>query len=323
MHHKRSSISKVGSGLLSIVTKAVPDRLLSPGIISNEIRRFRRHHESTIFERHRAGIDGVSDADKETLKSLCMRLLLFREWWVLSANSTLSHLNYLAISRGNTYEAQQAAYTEFTELGISDPLVRISFQQCIIDAGRGNKHNVGLLPDPAEVEDLHIRWSDFLGGRVFEIQDEVTLHSKFDALKASLGLNPSYSLPSYAVGYLASVYLSHALTMDLSGENLYFLMHLWEHFLGQLAKDVHHGGWEVMEVSVNNILSSGKAMSDFLSPSHFVGKLAVYFVWYVQFPHRASSSSWLTDHLGTRTRFQQFIVSFSPCLKCNTLEKGK
>ncbi|KLO07081.1 hypothetical protein SCHPADRAFT_1001920 [Schizopora paradoxa] len=258
-----SSISKVGSGLRSIVTKTIPDRLLSPGIIADEIRRFRRHHETTIFQRHREGTDAISDVDKVTLKALCMRLLLFRE-------------------RRNTYETRDAALNEFTTLGINDPLVRTLFQQCIIDANHAQKHDVALLPDPPKFNDQHVCWSNFIGSRIFRYDDEKTqktLEMYSDILKSSLTMSPSDSLPSYSTGYLGSVYLSHALQMGVVGRDLEFLLHLWEYFLQVLSLDVKHGGWEVLDKCICNILSSEKRMHDFLKPSHFVGDLAVYLIW--------------------------------------------
>ena len=48
----RSSISKLG-GLKAAWMKAAPERFVSPKQIADEIRRLRKHGESTVYERHR------------------------------------------------------------------------------------------------------------------------------------------------------------------------------------------------------------------------------------------------------------------------------
>ncbi|KLO07073.1 hypothetical protein SCHPADRAFT_665302 [Schizopora paradoxa] len=255
-----SSMSKVGSGFRSIVTKTVPDRFLSPADIANEIRRVRKHHETTIFQRHREGSDGSPDADKETLKALCMRLLICCE-------------------RSDLFGFRNVALYEFTMLGINDPHVRILFQQCVIEVNRTREHDDALFPEPPQFSDQHALWSDLLGGRVFEAADEKELNKYSALLKVSLSMGPGSSLKFRSTGYLGFAYLSHALLMDVKDRKLKFLMGLWEHLLKVLATDARHGGWEVLDASIRNILSSEKRMYDFLRPSHFVGDLAVYLIW--------------------------------------------
>ncbi len=70
------SIKKAGAGLGSIYVKTVPSRLLSPRSIADQIRQLCRHDETTVCQRSMVPAEHVSDADKETLKLLCKKLLL-------------------------------------------------------------------------------------------------------------------------------------------------------------------------------------------------------------------------------------------------------
>ncbi len=70
------SLKKAGTGLESIFFKTVPVSLLSPRSVANHIRRLCRHDQTTICERNMASAVHVSDADKETLRLLCKKMLL-------------------------------------------------------------------------------------------------------------------------------------------------------------------------------------------------------------------------------------------------------
>lgn len=124
------------------------------------------------------------------------------------------------------------------------------------------------LPDPLGAEDIHNRWSDFIGGHIFQSRDKAHIESCCDELKRTLSVASNYLLPKYAPGYLGSAYLTSALAIGFKGESLAILSQLWNCFLHRIAEDRHHGGWQDLNQCVENILSSRKSLDDFLSPSH-------------------------------------------------------
>ncbi len=81
----------------------------------------------------------------------------------------------------------------------------------------------------------------------------------------------------------APKYLSYALALDFKGQDLEALQETWEHYLKYAAKDdidqwFHN---DDLNSCVKSILSSGKSLNDFLSPSHLTAHhLAPYFVWW-------------------------------------------
>lgn len=62
---------------LQPVSKQTSQYILPPRELASEIHRFRRHYETSIFQRHKARANIESDADKSELESLCMSLVLF------------------------------------------------------------------------------------------------------------------------------------------------------------------------------------------------------------------------------------------------------
>lgn len=141
------------------------------------------------------------------------------------------------------------------------------------------EQDLAHLPDPLEAEDIHNRWSDFIGDRIFRNRDETYMQSCCEGLKSTLSVASNELLPRYAPGYLGSAYLSYALALELTKRGLDFLVQLWDFFLHKISGDLHHGGWHVLNTCVENILSSGKDLEEFLSPSQLTtGSLSGFLV---------------------------------------------
>ncbi len=83
---------------------------------------------------------------------------------------------------------QDAAAKEITALTINDTLVRTTFQLCKLEEASRPSTSFGAasLPESIEIEDIHNRWSEFLGDRVFRARDEESVQSCCDALKGTL-----------------------------------------------------------------------------------------------------------------------------------------
>ncbi len=110
--------------------KTVPDRFHSPESIANQIRRLCRHDETTICPRHMVSAKHVQDADKETIKSLCKKLLSFCCGRVLRRRDVFISLTTL---KAFHCWSNLTLETEMTDLSINDCFVRATFQQCGID----------------------------------------------------------------------------------------------------------------------------------------------------------------------------------------------
>ncbi len=79
----------------------------------------------------------------------------------------------------------------------------------------------------------------------------------------------------------APKYLSYALEVDFKGRDLEALLEIWEIFLEHLPGYSGKAWFDVddMNSCVKSILSSGKSLNDFLSPSHRTAKgIALYLV---------------------------------------------
>ncbi len=70
--------------------------------------------------------------------------------------------------------------------------------------------------------------------------------------------------------YWAFKYLRRALALEFKGRDLKALLEIWENFLGYSGnyKDMPWRIADDINSCIKSILSSGKSLNDFLSPSH-------------------------------------------------------
>ncbi len=81
--------------------------------------------------------------------------------------------------------------------------------------------------------------------------------------------------------YWALKYLSYALALDFKGQDLEALLEIWEHFLKHL-RDYDGMAFSIADdinSCIKSIISSGKSLNNFLSPSHLTANgVASYLV---------------------------------------------
>ena len=65
---------------------------------------------------------------------------------------------------------------------------------------------------------------------------------------------------------MSKEYLSHALTLQMKGQRLEILLEIWHHFLQ--TQKLSYFDQTTMDLYVENILSSGNPIGDFVLPKH-------------------------------------------------------
>ncbi|KLO09170.1 hypothetical protein SCHPADRAFT_578135 [Schizopora paradoxa] len=241
-------LKSVGTGLGSLWKKTTsPALFLSPHQVADKIRRLCHHDKTTISQRHLDVTSKSSDkmSESDVIITLCKRLVRF-------ASSQYS------------VSTQIAAKTEIFALAINDPGIRGILQRIVTQ-----DQLIGLLqavvdffPEPnMAAVDFHDMWSIVLGHRLFEGNGETFVESCSNHLKEVL-------TGPHARSFLLSLeYLGYALALDTDGRELWFLLRIWEHFLQNLPNHADSFNWYKMDTFIYNILSSGKSLSDFVSPT--------------------------------------------------------
>lgn len=75
-------LESLGSRLTSFINKLAIQRGLGPEAVAQEIRRLRRHHETTFYERHSEEQIPLSLRDEKTLKRYCEKLVKYARFVV-------------------------------------------------------------------------------------------------------------------------------------------------------------------------------------------------------------------------------------------------
>ncbi|KLO08595.1 hypothetical protein SCHPADRAFT_944312 [Schizopora paradoxa] len=205
--------------------------------IVNEIRRLRRHDETTIYERHRRFND----------VPLCVSLITFPR-------------------RSADPEERNAVESDISKLFVEDPIVYQVFQHCKHEITLNNPYkDVGHFerPESIEMEDARSQWSTLLAYNSFRHvnEDPKSMRSRCDALKVTIRFSEC--------SLIAINYLPHVLAMKMQGKDLEFLLEVWNLFLS-LVSNTGYPIWKSnMDLCFKNILYSGKSISDFASPLQF------------------------------------------------------
>ncbi|KLO05061.1 hypothetical protein SCHPADRAFT_989024 [Schizopora paradoxa] len=177
----------LGKGLDSFLNKRASQINLGPEAVARDIRRIRRHEETSLFIRYAAPYAHLTSAQDKKIRKLCKNLLKY----------TRSHVR----------STQFRALDEITKLTMEDRMVREAFLHL----------NVGkLVPNYKEVElsiaisktmrsimytETHELWTHFLFLLDHSFDHFIT-PKHFDSLKKSLS-NPDSSF--LAARYIAQV----------------------------------------------------------------------------------------------------------------------
>ncbi|KLO12148.1 hypothetical protein SCHPADRAFT_998369 [Schizopora paradoxa] len=248
----RLSFSQIGSEVGSIWMKATPRGFHSARQIANEIRRLRGHANTSIYERHRR----FNDSDKSCpnynkLVPLCMHLVTFPR-------------------RASDAEERRTVDRDISKLFVEDPIVYQNFQQCKNDIASNNKRkDVSSFerPDPSDIENARSRWSRLIGYNSFGDYDSKSMELNRDELKDSISNYP----------YAVIDYLPFVLASEMQGKDLELLQEVWDHFLSCVVDSGYPTSMNSMDSCFKNIVSSGKPLSKFASPSQ-LKSIASYLV---------------------------------------------
>ncbi|KLO09292.1 hypothetical protein SCHPADRAFT_943742 [Schizopora paradoxa] len=227
----RKRLSRTNTAIL-FVTRISPKGVFSRKHITEQIRKLCRHDETTVSQRHSThpSINCMSDADTKTLRRLCVRQLEF--------------------ARAQVYDS------ELTMLAVSDPLIHATFRSIVENPVNDLKAQASNLKNFVTSRRDYASWSEFIGCTVFKNNHGKSLRMHSEALKDSLSGSHSD---------LAREFLLHAVTLNVKGRELEFLLDIWHFFLK--ISGISVSDWKRMEKYVNNIISSGNAMSKFISPN--------------------------------------------------------
>ncbi|KLO06070.1 hypothetical protein SCHPADRAFT_946399 [Schizopora paradoxa] len=188
--------------------RSIPHRLALRNIdsIVKEIEKIRRHHETTINERH---YHHASERPRKIDKSSRLDQLSKRlQEYAWSAEPL----------------AKERAIDEALRLSVEDEDLRLVFQSrffyySTIQATFGRQHNF-FRHDNDKVHDL---WSTVLS--TCASANSESRYLELNYLKLADSLKHDHH------SFIAARYLRHVLDSRLSGNELYFLVKLWHHYL--------------------------------------------------------------------------------------------
>ncbi|KLO06488.1 hypothetical protein SCHPADRAFT_946058 [Schizopora paradoxa] len=233
IHQKR--LSKAANAVLFLTTIS-PTGFFSRKHLTDQIQKLCRHDEMTIFERHGAhpSVERLSESERNSLRRLCKKQLEFSQ----------SH-------KAQIYDG------DLIILAVSDPIIYETLLSLLEIETNGPHVQESSFESFATSGIVYELWSEFIGYRLSNDCDEKSMQARCDALKRTLR-------GTHAI--MAREFLLHAVKLELEGQELEFLLQIWHHFL-QISN------WSKFDLGrleryVNNIISSGKSLGDFMSPNH-------------------------------------------------------
>ncbi|KLO08842.1 hypothetical protein SCHPADRAFT_1000667 [Schizopora paradoxa] len=138
----------LGRRLESIINRVATDRGLGPLAVAQDIRKLRRHDETTFVQRYTAPSRQLSKQEAKALKKRCEKLLKY--------------------AKAKQLDTQLVALEEVTALTIEDPIVKAILKDCRVDSLRPNYREVVLesasdraLSTIRETQ-THSLWSDLI-----------------------------------------------------------------------------------------------------------------------------------------------------------------
>jgi len=200
-----------------------------------KIGQIRRHHETTLFERHASAAVPLflSDPKIAKLEKLCDKLAGFA-------------------SPGRSTE--KYASQEITRLSVADPFVRSLLIDRRISSSIIWDHDHDVVASrvnvPNGILDLHSLWSDLL--RISQDSESASRPSLSEYLQTNQFLLMN-TLRKPGLSFLAARYLCHVLTLELAGGDLYYLARIWHSYIYVIEQEVNNRPESILTIEWTNL----------------------------------------------------------------------